>query len=96
VIKLIVGTCANYMIIIFLEGNNNLLVWVCMYMWWCLNSCMCLLSRNFYQSLLQWKHAHSYTRRWHKLVSICFETFDWWPSWKCLVHHKFRLVLYDR
>jgi hypothetical protein len=26
VIKLIVGTCANYTIIIFLEGNNNLLV----------------------------------------------------------------------
>jgi len=64
VIKLTIGTCANYMIIIFLEGNNNLLVWICMYIWWCLNSCMCFLSRNFYQSL---SHAHSYTRRWHKL-----------------------------
>jgi hypothetical protein len=67
VIKLTVGTCANYMIIIFLKGNNNLSVWICMYMWWCLNSCMRFWSKNFYQSLLQWKHAHSYTRRWHKL-----------------------------
>lgn len=52
---LVVGTCANHMIIIFLEGNNNLLVWIYMYMWWCLNSCMCTLSKNFLSKLVTMK-----------------------------------------